>query len=75
MGAPGIPRGINSEGLKRHGFTEDDRLQIKNAYKTLYRKKIPLDEAVETLLESDNEKVKQFAEFCQRSQEVRGIIR
>ncbi|MEH6456785.1 MAG: acyl-ACP--UDP-N-acetylglucosamine O-acyltransferase [Cocleimonas sp.] len=75
FGAPGIPRGVNSEGLKRHGFTEEERKQIKNAYKTLYRKKMSLDEAVEELLESDNKKVKLMAEFCKKSQAGRGVIR
>lgn len=75
FGAPGIPRGINSEGLKRHGFSSDERTQIKNAYKTLYRKSTPLDEAVKALLESENQKVQLLAKFCQRSQTARGIIR
>lgn len=74
-GAPGIPRGLNSEGLKRHGFSEEERKQIKDAYKTLYRKKISLDEAVEVLLENDNSKVQLMAEFCKQSQVGRGIIR
>jgi len=75
FGAPGIPRGINSEGLKRHGFSDDERKQIKSAYKTLYRKKTPLDKAVEILLKNDNERVQLMAEFCKKSQTGRGIIR
>ncbi|HYG13122.1 MAG TPA: acyl-ACP--UDP-N-acetylglucosamine O-acyltransferase, partial [Methylophilaceae bacterium] len=31
------PHGINAEGLKRRGFSADTVLQIKRAYKTLYR--------------------------------------
>jgi len=75
FGTPGIPRGVNSEGLKRNGFTEEERKQIKNAYKTLYRKKLSLAEAVEELLESDNKKVQLMAEFCKTSQAGRGVIR
>ncbi len=75
FGAPGIPRGINAEGLKRHGFTDDDRNQIKNAYKTLYRNKMSLEEAVEALSGSDNKKVQLMAEFCKTSQTGRGVIR
>lgn len=75
FGAPGIPRGINSEGLKRHGFSEDDRKSIKDAYKHLYRKKCTLEDAVVMLSESDNEKVKILADFCKRSQSGRRIIR
>lgn len=75
FGAPGVPRGINYEGLKRHGFTDEDRQQIKSAYKVLYRKKIPLDKAVEILLESNNSKIQLMAEFCKISQTNRGLIR
>ncbi|MCL4107997.1 UNVERIFIED_CONTAM: hypothetical protein GTU68_017025 [Idotea baltica] len=75
FGAPGIPRGINAEGLKRNGFTEEQRKQIKDAYKTLYRKKLSLEEAVEILFENDNDKVQLMAEFCKKSQAARGIIR
>lgn len=75
FGAPGIPRGINSEGLKRQGFTDEERKQIKNAYKDLYRKKLSLEEAVEILSKSDNDKVQVMAEFCKKSQAGRGIIR
>jgi len=75
FGTPGVPRGINAEGLKRHGFSEDDRKLIKNAYKDLYRNKRSLEDAVEILSKSDSEKVQLMAEFCKRSQAARGIIR
>lgn len=39
------PHGINAEGLKRRGFSSDCILQIKRAYKALYRKGLTLDEA------------------------------
>ena len=39
------PHGINAEGLKRRGFTADSILQIKRAYKALYRNSLTLDEA------------------------------
>jgi UDP-N-acetylglucosamine acyltransferase len=39
------PHGINSEGLKRRGYSADSILQIKRAYKTLYRNGLTLDEA------------------------------
>lgn len=43
------PHGINSEGLKRRGFTPDVIMEIKRAYKTLYRKGLTLDEARQQL--------------------------
>lgn len=39
------PHGINSEGLKRRGFSTEAILNIKRAYKTLYRKSLTLEEA------------------------------
>jgi UDP-N-acetylglucosamine acyltransferase len=39
------PHGINAEGLKRRGFSGDTVLQIKRAYKTLYRNGLTLEEA------------------------------
>lgn len=39
------PHGINSEGLKRRGFSADSILQIRRAYKTLYRNGLTLNEA------------------------------
>jgi len=39
------PHGINSEGLKRRGFSADGIAAIKRAYKTLYKSGMKLDEA------------------------------
>jgi len=39
------PHGINSEGLKRRGFTKDSIKLIRDAYKVLYRSSLPLNEA------------------------------
>jgi UDP-N-acetylglucosamine acyltransferase len=44
-GYPAKPRGTNSEGLRRRGFTAEDLAAIKRAYKTLYRSGLPLDAA------------------------------
>ena len=45
QGYPAQPRGTNSEGLRRRGFTAEDILAVRRAYKTLYREGWPLDEA------------------------------
>ncbi|MCF6191325.1 MAG: acyl-ACP--UDP-N-acetylglucosamine O-acyltransferase [Cocleimonas sp.] len=74
-GAPGVPRGFNNEGLKRNGFTAEQRSKVKDAYKTLYRKDLPLSEAIEALQASDDANIQLMAEFCKRSQSGRGIIR
>ena len=44
-GYPAKPHGTNNEGLRRRGFTPDDLVAIKRAYKTLYRSSLSLDEA------------------------------
>ena len=75
FGAPGIPRGINNEGLKRHGFSSEDRAQIKQAYKILYRQNLTLSDAITELSGSDDINMQLMTEFCQRSQSGRGIIR
>jgi UDP-N-acetylglucosamine acyltransferase len=44
-GEMSAPRGINAEGLKRRGFTGDQIMAIKRAYKTLYQSDLPLKDA------------------------------
>lgn len=48
-GQPPTPRGINSEGLKRRGFSEAQIRNIKNAYKTVYRQGLKLADAIAEL--------------------------
>jgi UDP-N-acetylglucosamine acyltransferase len=48
-GQPAEPRSINTEGLKRRGFTETDIRTARDAYKVLYRQGLSLEEAVEAL--------------------------
>lgn len=43
------PKGINSEGLKRRGFTSEQINQVRRAYKTLYRESLSLEEATTRL--------------------------
>jgi len=45
MGNTAKPYGINSEGLKRRGFTAETISEIRRAYKLLYRSGLKLDEA------------------------------
>lgn len=74
-GHPAIPRMINVEGLKRRNFSAEQIKQLQQAYKTLYRRKLPLQEAVEQLqiMAGESEAVAIFLASIQRSQ--RGIIR
>jgi UDP-N-acetylglucosamine acyltransferase len=45
-GYPARPRGINSEGLRRRGFSASDIATVRRAYKTLYREGLALDDAI-----------------------------
>ena len=45
-GTPGVPRGINSEGLKRRDFSAEQIRNIKEAYRIVYRRGLKLDEAI-----------------------------
>ena len=45
QGYPAQPKGPNSEGLKRRGFSADEILALRRAYKTLYREGLSLDDA------------------------------
>lgn len=57
-GQPAEPRGINSEGLKRRGFSSEQIRNIKNAYRIVYRKGLKLAEAIgqiELLVETQPE--------------------
>lgn len=69
------PHGINSEGLKRRGFTPEAITLIKRAYKTIYRNGLPLDEAKAELapIAAEHQEVALFLDFIARS--TRGIIR
>jgi UDP-N-acetylglucosamine acyltransferase len=44
-GSPAAPFGINSEGLKRRGYSAEALAALKRAYKTLYKSGLGLDEA------------------------------
>ena len=50
-GNPAKPHGINSEGLKRRGFSAESIRLIKQAYKAIYRQNLTLSEALERVCE------------------------
>ena len=69
------PHGINAEGLKRRGFDTNTILQIKRAYKALYRNSLSLEEAKLELAEMQKscKEINLLSEFLINSN--RGIIR
>lgn len=48
-GNPAIPRAINTEGLKRRGFSTEQIRSIRQAYKLLYKSDLRLEEALEAM--------------------------
>ena len=74
-GNPASPHGINSEGLKRRGFSADAILEIRRAYKTLYKSGLSLQEAKEALFSkvAAHAELGPFLEFINGSK--RGIVR
>jgi UDP-N-acetylglucosamine acyltransferase len=48
-GNPLAPHGINSEGLKRRGYSPEALAALKRAYKTLYKSGLGLNEAREAI--------------------------
>lgn len=70
------PHGINTEGLRRHGFTSERIEQIKDAYKMIYRSGLTLKEAISALEEStlsQSTDIGLILDFLHRA--TRGIIR
>jgi len=49
VGQPATPHSVNSEGLKRRGFSPEQIRNIKSAFRTLYRRDLPLEEAMKEL--------------------------
>ncbi|MDX1670158.1 MAG: acyl-ACP--UDP-N-acetylglucosamine O-acyltransferase [Limnobacter sp.] len=79
-GYPAAPAGINSEGLRRRGFSSDAILYIKRAYKALYRQGLALEDAKQRIVELIDEAPQDakpglalLSEFLQQAN--RGIVR
>jgi UDP-N-acetylglucosamine acyltransferase len=69
------PHGINAEGLKRRGFSAEAILQIKRAYKALYRNSLTLEEAKAELatMQKTTPEIALLNDFLAVS--TRGIVR
>ncbi len=74
-GQPPAPFGINTEGLKRRGFSAERLRALKEAYRILYREGLRLAEARERLagLAERNADLRILVEFIDRSE--RSLIR
>ena len=74
-GQPTVPHAVNSEGLKRRGFSPEQIRNIKNAYRILYRSDLKLTEAMARLapLAAEHPELRPFVEFIQGS--TRSLVR
>lgn len=74
-GSPAKPHGINSEGLRRRGFSAEGIAAIKRAYRALYRSGMSLDEARAAVADiaAEAPEVQPFGDFIATS--PRGIVR
>ena len=74
-GSPTRPRGINSVGMERRGFDAESILQIKRAFKLIYKSRLKLEEAIESLavMTEQSSEVIPLLEFLKQS--GRSIIR
>lgn len=72
-GNPPRVRGINTVGLTRAGFSEEKRRVLKNAFRTLFRSGVLLEEALTELEQVDDENVSHLIRFIRGSK--RGITR
>lgn len=75
VGQPAKPHSINSEGLKRRGFSAEQIRTLRDAYRTLYRRGLPLAEALTelTAVAAEHLEVRPFLEFICAA--TRGLIR
>lgn len=69
------PHGLNTEGLKRRGFNPETIIKLKQAYKTLYRSKLTLQDALDALRvqAADCAEIGVMVEFLEKQK--RGIVR
>lgn len=75
VGQPAAPHSINSEGLKRRGFTPGQIRTLRNAYRILYRSDLKLTDALGKLTElaKEHDEVQPLVEFIGTS--TRSLVR
>ena len=75
QGDPAAPYAVNSEGLKRRGFSEEQIRAVRDAYRVVYRSDLKLAEARARLepVSRERPEIKAFVDFIQAS--TRSIVR
>jgi len=74
-GSPTKPRGINTVGMERRGYNAEAVLQVKRAFKIIYKSRLKLEEAIEQLskMAETAAEIQPMLEFLKQS--GRSIIR
>jgi len=74
-GNPAVPHGVNAEGLRRRGFSDEQIRHIREAYRVLYRSDLKLAEALARLapLAEERPEIRTFVEFIHGS--TRSLVR
>jgi UDP-N-acetylglucosamine acyltransferase len=74
-GNPAEPHTVNSVGLKRRGFDEEQVRNIRDAYRILYRSDLRLSEALQKLepIAAARSEIRVFVDFIASS--TRSIVR
>ena len=74
-GNPAVPHTINSEGMKRRGFSEEQIRNVREAYRILYRSDLKLADALRELepLAQQHAEVRPFVEFIHGT--TRSLVR
>ena len=75
VGQPAVPHSVNSVGLKRRGFTDEQILNVRRAYRVRYRSGLKLKTALEELDKAaiTQVEIRAFVDFIRRSS--RSIVR
>ncbi|HET7202919.1 MAG TPA: acyl-ACP--UDP-N-acetylglucosamine O-acyltransferase [Steroidobacteraceae bacterium] len=75
VGGPAKPHSINSEGLKRRGFSPQQIRNLRNAYRVLYRSGLRLEDALVQLraLAQEQPEVQTLVDFIPQS--TRSLVR
>lgn len=75
VGQPATPHSVNSEGLKRRGFTAENIRNIRNAFRTLYREDRKLADALDELrkVTASQPEIEPFVAFIDAS--TRSLVR
>jgi UDP-N-acetylglucosamine acyltransferase len=74
-GNPAVPHGVNAEGLRRRGFSDEQVRRIRETYRVLYRSDLKLAEALTQLapLAEQHPEIRTFVDFIHGS--TRSLVR